>query len=94
MMTHEELKALALSDPKVKAEYDALEEEFSILHQMLSARSAAGLSQADVARKMGTKQSAVARIENTGKHSPSLNTLRRYAQAVGCSLEVRFVQKT
>lgn len=94
MMTHEELKALALSNPKVKAEYDALEEEFSLLHQMLSARSAAGLSQEDVARKMGTKQSAVARIECTGKHSPSLNTLRRYAQAVGCSLEVRLIPKT
>lgn len=94
MMTHEELIAKMLANPKVKAEYDALEDEFSLLNQMLSARKAAGLSQADVARKMGTKQAAVARIENTGKNSPSLNTLRRYAQAVGCSLEVRLIPKT
>lgn len=93
MMTHEELKALALSDPKVKAEYDALEDEFNLLHEMLSARKAAGLSQEEVARKMGTKQTAVARIESTGKHSPSLSTLRRYAKAVGCSLSVKFIPK-
>jgi ribosome-binding protein aMBF1 (putative translation factor) len=91
MMTHEELKALALSDPKVKAEYDALEDEFALLNQMLSARNAAGLSQSEVAARMGTKQSAIARIEGAYKHSPSLNTLRNYAKAVGCHLELRLV---
>lgn len=91
MMTHDEMVAKMLADPKVKAEYDALEDEFNLLHQMLAARAAAGMSQEDVARKMGTKQSAVARIECAGKHSPSLNTLRRYAKAVGCSLEVKMI---
>lgn len=90
-MTHEELMAKALSNPKVKAEYDALEDEFALLHQLLAARNAAGMSQEDVAREMGTKQSAIARIEVSGKHSPSINTLRRYAKAVGCHLEVRLV---
>lgn len=94
MMTHEQLMAKALSNPKVKAEYDALEDEFALLNQLLAARNAAGLSQADVAHKMGTRQSAIARIEGTGKHSPSLNTLRRYAKAVGCHLEVRLVPNT
>jgi DNA-binding XRE family transcriptional regulator len=94
MMTHEELMAKALSNPRVKTEYDALEDEFALLHQMLTARNAAGLSQDDMARKMGTKQSAIARIEASGKHSPSLNTLRRYAKAVGCRLEVRLVPNT
>lgn len=90
-MTHEELVAKMLSNPKVKAEYDALEDEFALLHQLLAARNAAGMSQEDVAREMGTKQSAIARIEASGKHSPSINTLRRYAKAVGCHLELRLV---
>ncbi len=58
MMTHDELVAKMLANPKVKTEYDALEDEFSLLHQMLAARNAAKLSQDDVARKMGTKQHA------------------------------------
>ncbi len=93
MLTHEQLKAKALSNPKVKAEYDALEWEFSLLNELLTARKNAGLSQDEVAKRMGTKQSAIARIESTGnrKHSPSINTLRSYAAAVGCHLEIKFV---
>jgi len=93
-MTHEEFKAQQMADPIFKAEYDALEEEFALLGEMLRARRNAGLSQSDVAAKMNTKQSSIARIETNGgskNHSPSLNTLRRYADAVGCSLEVRLV---
>jgi len=93
-MTHEEFKARALSDPKTKAAYDDLEEEFALLGEMLAARRNAGLSQSDVAVKMNTKQSSIARIETNGgskSHSPSLNTLRRYAEAVGCSLDIRLV---
>ncbi len=93
MISHEELRALALSDPEVKAEYDALEDEFSLYREILKARKAAGLSQADVAKRMESTQSAVARLEAAGgskKHSPSINTLRRYAEAVGCHLEIKF----
>ncbi len=94
MMTHEELVATLLADPEVKAEYDALAPEFELLRMMLQARQAAGLSQADVAARMGTKASAVARLESaliSGKHSPSIHTLRRYARAVNRQLEVRLV---
>jgi len=94
MMTHEELVATLLADPEVKAEYDALPPEFELLRMMLQARQAAGLSQADVAARMGTKASAVARLESaliSGKHSPSIHTLRHYARAVNCQLEVRLV---
>jgi len=94
MRTHEELKAIALSDPITKAAYDALEEEFILLGAMLKARRDAGMSQNDVAKSMSTKQSSVARIESNGgsnKHSPSISTLRKYAKAVGCALDVRFV---
>lgn len=91
MLTHDEFINELLSDPAVKAEYDALEDEFNLLRDMIKARNSAGLSQSDVAKKMGTKQSAVARIEGAGqpRHSPSLTTLRRYAEAVGCHLEIK-----
>lgn len=95
MRTHEELKALALSDPEVRAEYERIErEEMPMLDAILKARSEAGLTQAQVAERMGTKASAVARLENalvTGKHSPSITTLQKYAGALGKKLEVRFV---
>lgn len=93
-MTHEELKAKALQNPQVAEEFDKLEEEFSLLKQMLAARHQAGLTQADIAKKMGTKATAVTRLEsslNSGKHSPSLSTLRKYAKAVGCRLEVKLI---
>lgn len=93
-MTHEELKAKALEQLEVAEEYDKLEEEFSLLRQMLAARQQAGLTQADIAQKMGTKATAVTRLESSlsnGNHSPSLSTLRKYAKAVGCRLEVKLI---
>ena len=93
-MTHEELKAKALSRKDVKTEYDALKPEFTLLRSMLKARQEAGLSQAEIARRMGTKPPAITRLESSllsGKHSPSLATLKKYAEAVGCYLEVKFV---
>ena len=94
-MTHAELKRAALSRPDVKAEYDALGPEFKLLRQMIAARTSAGLSQAEVAERMGTHPPAVARLESmlgSGKHSPSIRTLKRYAEAVGCDLEITFVR--
>ena len=93
MLTHKELKARALARSDVKKEYDRLEEEFAFLDQILKARVAAGLTQAQIAKRIGTTQSAVARLESaSGRHSPSLATLRRYAQALGCKLELRLVK--
>ena len=94
-MNHSELRAEALSDPKVKAAYDEMAPEFALLRQMLKARQKAGLSQADVANRMGTKAPAITRLESSlgnGKHSPSLATLQKYASAVGCELQIKFVQ--
>ena len=86
-------KARALARPKIKREYDRLGEEFEFLDEILKARAAAGLSQADVAARIGTTQSAVARLESaSGKHSPSIATLRRYASALGYRLQVRLVR--
>ncbi len=94
MLTHKQLRAKALGDPAVKAEYEKLSDEFALLDEFLKARAAQGLTQAQVAEKIGTTQSAVARMESgSGKHAPSLATLSRYAEALGCKLELRLVRK-
>ncbi len=88
-----QFKARALARPEVKREYDRLAEEFEFLDEILKARAAAGLTQADVAARIGTTQSAVARLESpVGKHSPSLATLQRYASALGYRLQLRLVK--
>src|SRR5438045_2734125 len=92
MLKHKEMIKKMLEEPAVKAEYDAQAEEFDLLDELLRARQRAGLTQAEVAARMGTKTPAVARLEASGgsqRHSPSVATLRRYAQAVGCRLEIR-----
>lgn len=71
--------------------YAALQLEYQLVSQMLKARSRAGLTQDAVAERMGTTKSAVSRLESAGKHAPSLATLKRYASAVGCELQVRLV---
>ncbi|MFZ4860025.1 MAG: helix-turn-helix domain-containing protein [Desulfuromonadaceae bacterium] len=94
MLTHKELKARALERADVKAEYDRLDEEFRFLDEFLKARAAAGVTQAEVAERIGTTQSAVARLESgRGKHSPSIATLEKYAHALGCRLELRLVNE-
>lgn len=71
--------------------HDALAPEYAVIAQLLKARTRAGLTQGAVAERMGTTKSAVSRLEGSGKHAPSLATLRKYAQAVGCELQVRLV---
>ena len=94
MLTHKELKSRALKHEDVKAAYDRLEEEFLLLDEFLKARSSAGMSQAEVAEKMGTTQSAIARLESgKGRPSPSLATLRKYAHALGYRLDLRLVKE-
>jgi DNA-binding XRE family transcriptional regulator len=73
--------------------YDGLEEEYTLVREMLTARSNSGLTQEAVAERMGTTKSAVSRLESAGKHAPSITTLKKYAQAVGCDLEIKFVPK-
>jgi len=87
-----DLKAGLLRDPAVRAEYDALEEEFAIASELIAARARAGLSQAEVALRMGTTQSTIARLES-GRNLPSLRTLSRYAAAIGARAEVRLIQQ-
>jgi DNA-binding XRE family transcriptional regulator len=74
--------------------YNDLEEEYTFVREMLSARSKSGLTQEAVAELMGTTKSAVSRLESAGKHAPSLTTLKKYARAVGCDLKIKFIQKS
>jgi DNA-binding XRE family transcriptional regulator len=76
-----------LKNPKFKKEYDALEEEFALVGELLKARTRAKLTQAQVAKRMGTSQSAVARLESG--RLPSLASLRKYAKATGSRVEIK-----
>lgn len=94
-MKHYELKSKALNRKGVKAEYEALEPEFTLLKTLLSARKKAGLSQAEIAKRMGTKPPAITRLESSlisGKHSPSIATLKKYVEVLGYHLEIKLVQ--
>lgn len=94
MLTHKQLRAQAIRRAEVKVEFEKLGEEFALLDEFLKARAEQGLTQAQVAEKIGTTQSAVARMESgKGKHSPSLATLSKYAEALGCRLEVKLVRQ-
>jgi DNA-binding XRE family transcriptional regulator len=74
-----------------QAAYQALAAEYAVAGEMLAARARAGLTQEAVATRMGTSKSAVSRLESAGKHAPSLTSLKRYAEAVGCKIEIRLV---
>ena len=88
-----QFNARALARPDVKKAYDDLAEEFAFLDEVLKARSGSGLTQAEVAARIGTTQSAIARLESAEpKHSPSIATLQKYAKALGYRVEVRLVK--
>ena len=92
--TLKQFKKRALARPEVKAAYDASGEEFAFLDEVLKARAEAGLTQAEVAERIGTTQSAVARLESAEpKHSPSIATLQKYAKALGYTVQVKLVKE-
>lgn len=93
-MTHKELKNKALKRTSVQKEYDRLEPEFTLLREMLRARNKVGLSQAQIAERMGTKSPSITRLESSltsGKHSPSLATIKKYLEALDCRLEIKII---
>lgn len=89
MTKMKELHKKWMRDPEYRREYDALEEEFALASAMIEARSRAGLTQEELAEKMDTSQSAIARMES-GRSIPSGNTLKRFARATGTRLRIRF----
>lgn len=88
---HDEFLAKALKRKGFESAYAGLEAEYALARELLAARMKAGLTQEDVAESMGTTKSAVSRLEAVGKHSPSVCTLKKYAGAVGCELEIRLL---
>lgn len=88
MKTLKTLKRELLNNPGVQAAYDAQNAEFAIVHELIAARMRAGLTQHQLAERMGTTQSVIARLEG-GKRTPSMSTVQRYAQAAGCKAVVR-----
>lgn len=92
--THSQMVEEWKRETEFRAAYDELETEYALLRELLLARQRAGLTQAEVAEKMGTKPPAVTRLETAlsdNRHSPTIATLKKYAQAVGCKLEVHLV---
>lgn len=91
--TLKRFKARALARPGVQKAYAELDDEFAFLDEVLKARASAGLTQAQVAARIGTTQSAIARLESAEtKHSPSIATLQRYAKALGYRVRIRLVK--
>jgi predicted transcriptional regulator len=83
-----DLKKELLQDEEFRSEYVQLEDEFALAAQLIEARKRAHLTQEEVAKRMGTTQSVVARLES-GHPMPSLRSLKRYAQAVNSKVEIR-----
>lgn len=90
---HDDFLATASQRPGFEEAYLGLEMEYALASQMLKARAIAGMTQDAVAARMGTTKSAVSRLESVTRHAPSLATLKRYATAVGCDLQVKLVPR-
>jgi len=88
---HDKFIEKALKRKGFREAYDGLEDEYTFVRELLRARAEAGLTQEAVADRMGTTKSAVSRLEAAGKTSPSVTTLKKYAQAVGCKVQIRLV---
>lgn len=88
---HDEFIARAMKRKGFAAACAERADEYELVRELLAARARAGLTQEQVAECMGTTKSAVSRLEAIGKHSPSVSTLKKYARAVGCDVEIRLV---
>lgn len=83
------LRERLLADPAIRAECEAFDDDFALVEELIKARAHSGLTQEEIARRMGTTQSVVARLES-GKSMPSTRTLKKYAEATGTRLVIRF----
>ena len=80
----------SLKNPKIRAEYEKQQPEFALIQALLDARIKKGVTQKELARKIGTKQSAIARLES-GRANPSVAFLKKLAQALNSHLEIKFI---
>jgi DNA-binding XRE family transcriptional regulator len=87
------LKTRLLADPETKVEYEAQAPEFAIARELIAARVRAGMTQEEIAKRMHTTQSTVARLES-GRTMPSMRTLTRYAEATGSRTVIKLETET
>ena len=90
----EEFLRKELENEEFRREYEALGPKYALIRELLEARKNSGMTQEAVASKIGTTKSAISRLEGGSQHSPSIATLRKYAEAVGCDLVIRLEPKT
>lgn len=88
-MDHKNVKSLLLDDPELKAEYDLLEPAYEITREVIRLRIEKGLTQKQLAELVGTKQSAISRLEN-GSYNPSIEFLSKIAHALGKEVKISF----
>jgi ribosome-binding protein aMBF1 (putative translation factor) len=86
-ISYSQMKKELLSDPEVKRQYDALEPEYRLIRSVIDARLKRKMSQADLAKKIGTRQSAISRLES-GDANPSFKFLQKVATALGARLSI------
>lgn len=90
--TYKQLKRELLKDKKVKSAYEKLGPEFAVIEMIIKKRIERGLSQKELARKIGTKQSAISRLES-GTYNPSLSFLQKVGEALGVKLKISLAEK-
>ena len=79
----------SLKNPGIKAEYDKLQPEFAMIQAVIDARVKKGVTQRELAQRIGTKQSVISRLES-GRANPSVAFLKKLAEALNSHLEIRF----
>lgn len=92
--SHAEFKREALLKANIRREYDSLSDEYAFIEQLIHARKAAKKSQIEVAKAMDTTTSVISRLESGGgqkRHSPSVDTLQRYARAIGYKVQIKLI---
>ena len=90
MSSYREYKKKALSNPIVKAEYDALQPEYDLIQAMIDARTNQNMTQKELSEKTGITQADISRIEN-GTRNPSLSMVKRIASGLGMQLRLEFI---
>lgn len=90
--TYKQLKKELLQDKKIRYTYEKLGPEFAVIEMIIKKRMEKGLSQKELARKIGTKQSAISRLES-GAYNPSLSLLQKVGEALGAKLKISLSEK-
>ena len=90
-MLFADMKRVALQNPAFRKEYDALGPKYALISAMLDARNKKGMTQAEIAHRAGTTQSAIARFES-GRTNPTLEFASRLSRALGARLEIRLLK--